>query len=245
MRILTIFVLILSLAACQQTDEDLKKPDTSESKMAKSEATDTKTNGNQPSNSKPEASTDFSLLSDLPYETVESDETCSEPVVIEFFAYQCPHCYKLESYAQAWKEQNAGKVKFQSVPTHLGHQEFGAFLIVHHAAERLGLLKEATPALFKRLHEEKQSFASQDDAAAFLVSIGATEQDAKAALDDQESGKTAINDDFRLLSKYKISGVPTILVNHRYKFDVTKAGGYDNVFKVVEETLKLPSNCSN
>jgi len=47
-----------------------------------------------------------------------------------------------------------------------------------------------------------------------------------------------------LLAKYKIAGVPTILVNHRYKFDVTKAGGYDKVFEVVDQTLAMPSNCS-
>lgn len=237
MRILSIFALILSLAACQQASEDTK-----DSKIEKSNITENIEKLPSEPGSKP--SENFSLLTELPYEIIDSDEACTEPVVIEFFAYQCPHCFELESYAEAWKKENAGKVKFQPVPTHLGHQEFGSFLIVHHAAEKLGLLKTATLALFKRLHEEKKAFASQDEAVAFLVSVGASEQDAKATLQDQESGKTAIDNDFRLLSKYKISGVPTILVNHRYKFDVTKAGGYDNVFKVVEETLKLPSNCS-
>lgn len=241
MKILSIFILVLSLTACQQSDEKATKSEISENNAATKSVTSHDHNKDDTSSKNNQS---FSLLTDLPYETIESDEACDEPVVIEFFAYQCPHCYTLESHAQSWKDKNAGKVKFKAVPTHLGRQEFGSFLIVHHAAERLGLLDAATPALFHRIHEEKQQFNSQDDALAFLVSIGASKEDAKAALEDQENGKAAINEDFRLLSKYKISGVPTILVNHRYKFDVTKAGGYDNVFKVVDETLKLPSNCS-
>jgi len=245
-KIISIFVLVLSLAACQQSDEKVNKTETSESSRSTEPASsnDKKSTDSHIGHNHSQQSEGFSLLTELPYETIESDEACDEPVVIEFFAYQCPHCYTLESHAQSWKETNAGKVKFKAIPTHLGHQEFGSFLIVHHAADRLGLLDAATPALFHRIHEEKQRFNSQDEALAFLVSIGASEEDAKAALEDQENGKAAINEDFRLLSKYKISGVPTILVNHRYKFDVTKAGGYDNVFKVVDETLNLPSNCS-
>lgn len=242
MRIISIFVFILSLMACQQAEDDNKNPKETE----KVEATEEKT---APASKKPTpeaqpaAEKDFSLLTELPYDTVESDEVCSAPVVIEFFAYQCPHCYTLEEHAGKWKKNNAGKIQFRSIPTDLGNKSFGSFLIVHHAAEKLGILESAIPALFERLHEQNKGFASVDDAVAFLVSLGASEQDAKQAVGDQEAVKKAVEEDFRLLAKYKISGVPTVLVNHRYKFNVTKAGGYDKVFEVVEQTLKLPSSC--
>jgi thiol:disulfide interchange protein DsbA len=251
-RIISIFALILSLAACQQAADD-----TATSKEVDKKVTASETNKNQSaaevvektkeSNEKVESAEtkDFSLLTEQPYDIVESDEACTAPVVIEFFAYQCPHCYKLEKFADAWKKKNAGKVQFRSVPTDLGRKEFSSFMIVHHSAEKLGLLDSAIPALFNRLHEQKKAFASLDEAVDFLVSLGASEQDAKKAIEDQEAVKTAIDESFRLLSKYKITGVPAILVNHRYKFDVTKAGGYDKVFEVVEETLKLPSGCSD
>jgi len=230
-KLLSLFTLILFLSACQPAEKETKTAtDTSDSTAKKEETT-------------PSPAAEVSPLIEQPYDIVESDITCEEPVVIEFFAYQCPHCYKLESFAEAWKKKNQGKVKFQAVPTHLGHQEFGSFLIVHQTAKNLGILDKAMPALFKRLHEDKKTFASQDEAIAFLVALGASEDAVKTAISNEEKIKTGIDENFLLMQKYKISGVPTILVNHQYQFNVTKAGGYDKVFEVVEETLKLPSNC--
>lgn len=234
---LAIFTLISITSCGQSTDSDVPKPIESsyktdkEAKLADSKAIESQ-------------STDFSLLKDEPFTRIESDETCEAPVVMEFFAYQCPACYRLEAEAKKWKEANQGKVNFVAIPTNLGREEFGSFLIVHHASDLLGLLDKATPALFDRLHNQKKGFTSPDDAISFLVSLGANQEEAKMAIESDEKIKTAIDESFRLLSKYKITGVPTIIVNHKYQFNVTKAGGYDKVFEVVNQTLKLDSNCS-
>ena len=202
------------------------------------------TNGSDES-VKEKANEDFSLLREQPFNLIESDESCDVPVVMEFFAYQCPHCYTLESHAKKWKDANQGKVKFVAIPTHLGNEQFGSFLIVHYAAKILGLLDKATPALFARIHDEKRGFSSVEEATDFLVTLGADPEKAKTAIESDEQIKTSIDEGFRLLSKYKIAGVPTIIVNHKYQFDVTKAGGYDKVFEVVNQTLALESNCNS
>ena len=254
MKFISILALILSISACQQATDDKKITEENKESVVAQQPTSKESKVKPPavaehSHSHEEtvavANPAVSPLIETPYEIVESDEACETPIVMEFFAYQCPHCFKLESHAQAWKTENAGKVAFKAVPTHLGHQEFGAFLIIHHAAENLGILSKATPALFKRLHEQKQGFSSQDEAVNFLATLGVSKEAAKTALEEEERLKTAIDEDFRLLAKYKISGVPTILVNHKYKFDVTRAGGYDKVFEVVKQTLAMPSNCSD
>jgi len=243
-KLFRLLFLALLLSACQPADET-KKPEAiekapePEAKTSSVQTHDHSHEHEHPQTNKP----NISPLLEQPYEIVESDETCTEPVVMKFFAYQCPHCYTLEKHTQTWKKENNGKVKFQAVPTHLGNQQFGPFILVHETAKTLGLLDKITPMLFKRLHEEEKLFSSQDEAIDFLVSAGANKESATVAIENEEAIKTAIDSNFRLLAKYKISGVPTILVNHRYKFNVTKAGGYDKVFEVVNQTLKLPSNC--
>ncbi|PCI71448.1 MAG: hypothetical protein COB38_05715 [Gammaproteobacteria bacterium] len=235
---LTIFALISIISCGQSSESNGPKAVESSNKTAK--------NTKEVESKLIEShSTDFSLLKEEPFTRIESNENCDAPVVMEFFAYQCPHCYTLESEAKKWKDANKGKVKFVAIPTHLGREEFGSFLIVHHASEQLGLLDKATPALFDRIHNQKKGFTSPDDAISFLVSLGANPEEAKTAIESDEKIKTSIDESFRLLSKYKISGVPTIIVNHKYQFDVTKAGGYDKVFEVVNQTLKLDSNCSD
>lgn len=178
-----------------------------------------------------------------PYTEVEPQFECEQPVVLEFFAYQCPHCYNLEPSAAAWRKKNAGKVKFVSVPSHLGRSEFGPFLLVHHAAEKLGILESTQHALFKRLHEEKKVFSSPEEAADFLVAQGANRKKALELLNDQESMGKIFERDFNMMQKYKVTSVPRVIVNHQYSTSITQAGGHDEVFQLVDELLKKDHNC--
>ena len=168
---------------------------------------------------------------------------CEEPVVIEFFAYQCPHCYNLEPSAEKWREKNAGKVKFLSVPTTLGRDQLGSLLLVHHAAKKLNVLEKTQHALFERLHKEQKLFASAEEAADFLAIQGADREQALNTLNDQEYMTKSINADYDMLMKYKIASVPQVLVNHKYLTNITAAGGHDQVFELVDELLAKPHNC--
>ena len=230
MKNLIVLCSILLLFACQPSDVEDQSSTSEAAPISVAE---------KPSNEK-----NFSLLVDQPYTVIESDQTCDEPIVIEFFAYQCPHCYTLQKQADIWKKKNQGKVKFRAIPTHLGHQEFSSFLIVHQAAQKLGIIEKAMPKIFARLHEQKKSFASQEEVVEFFISLGVAEGSARLAIQDGKSIQDEIDKNFKMLAKYKIAAVPTIIVNYKYQFDVTKAGGYDKVFEVVDETLKLPSNCT-
>jgi len=230
-KIIGLLVFVITLSSCQKAEEEGKA-------ITATTSVENKTGSSSSS------SNNFSLLVELPYEVIQSDETCEKPIVREFFAYQCPHCNKLEKYAAKWKANNLKKINFQAIPTHLGKQEMGPYLIVHHAADQLGLLNQAIPALFKRFHKENKNFSSQDQAINFLVSVGASKEDATKTVANQEAVTAAAGKDYKLLEKYKISSVPTIIVNNRYQITVTQAGGYEKVFEVVEQTLKLPSNCS-
>ena len=178
-----------------------------------------------------------------PFVEVKGEYACEAPVVVEFFAYQCPHCYALEPEAEAWRKKNAGKVKFVSVPTHLGRNEFGSLLLVHHAAEKLGVLEKTQHALFKRVHEEKKLFASPEDAADFLAAQGADREQALTALNDQEAMGKEIDADFQMMAKYKITSVPRVIVNHQYMTDIASAGGADKVYQLVDELLAKEHNC--
>ncbi|MCW8878340.1 MAG: thiol:disulfide interchange protein DsbA/DsbL [Kangiellaceae bacterium] len=180
------------------------------------------------------------------YQVVDQNFECEGPVVIEFFAYQCPHCYNLEPAAKKWRAKNAdngGKVKFISVPTTLGHQQYGSVLLVHHAAKLLGVLEKTQHALFKRLHEDRRLFASPEEAAEFLIAQGADKNKALEILNDEKLMSDSIEQDFEYLRKYKISSVPQVLVNHKYMTNITAAGGHDEVFKLVDNLLELEHNC--
>jgi protein dithiol oxidoreductase (disulfide-forming) len=178
------------------------------------------------------------------YEVVEPQVQCEKPVVIEFYAYHCPHCYNLEPAAEAWREKIQGKVDFVSVPTDLGNRQMVSLVLLHHAAKNLNILEKTKKALFHRFHVERKLFGSEDEAAEFLVAQGAEKAAAVAALKDQKAFLDSYNIDYKLLNQYKIASVPKILVNHKYMTDITLAGGHDEVFELVDELLTLESGCS-
>lgn len=177
------------------------------------------------------------------YQIVEPQVECETPVVIEFFAYHCSHCYTLEPAAEEWRKKNAGKVRFLPVPTHLGNKQLSSMLLVHHAAVKLGILEKTQHALFNRFHKERKLFSSPEDAADFLVANGADKTKALEVLNDQAAIVKAIEADFEILKKYKITSVPQVLVNHRYLINISSAGGHKEVFQVVDQALKMEHSC--
>jgi len=248
---LTLFMLAaLLLAACGPSDEAADKdpaataPQTSAAKKSQ----DDKQTTTQKKELKPQqtpVNPQVEVEATVPgqkYQIVESQADCNEPVVMEFFAYQCPHCNNLEPAAEAWRAKNAS-VRFQGVPTDLGNPQMGSLLLVHHTAKILGVLEKTQHALFNRVHKEKKLFASPDEAVAFLVEQGADAEQARKTLDNKEAITRSIEADFELLKKYKITSVPQVLVNHRYMTNISAAGGHKEVFEVVDQTLKLESSC--
>ncbi|TQV72180.1 thiol:disulfide interchange protein DsbA/DsbL [Aliikangiella marina] len=244
-----ILAIVLLLVGCQGEQDAAQQP--AESQEAKQETTQAQAETQAPAEDKHHEADghDHGSHSAIPsgqaYSEVEPQYACETPVVYEFFAYQCPHCYNLEPEAEKWKKANAGKVKFVSVPTHLGRDQFGSLLLVHHAAVKLGVLDGVQKALFDRIHIEKKLFASPDEAADFLATHGANKEQALTVLADQEAMTAAINKDFEMMAKYKITSVPRVIVNHRYMTDITAAGGTENVFKLVDELLAKEHNCKS
>ena len=253
----TLLAALLLLSACQQGEDSNDKAESSQATTSQEAAETEKTTESDaaPATNPDAAGHDHDhdeaaahagdplAASGAAFIEMTPEYACEKPLVIEFFAYQCPHCNTLEPELSAWLKKNEGKVDFMPVPTHLGHEQFGSLLLVHHAAKKLGVLGKAMPALFKRVHDEKKLFASPDEAAEFLVAFGADKDEALSALNDQKAIGDAIEADFKMMAKYKVLSVPRILVNHQYMTDISSAGGADKVFPLVDELLEKPHSC--
>ena len=238
MRILTIALLSFVLLACQ-SESETNKPNATEEKQAPTATATPKKSDDHAGDDHSghaHAQTDQPIFSEL-----EVQDQCAQPTVIEFFAYQCPHCYKLEEHAKKWLANKADDVLFISVPTDLGRQEFTQFVAAHYVAERLGVLEQIKPLLFGVIHEGKQI----NNILEAFVEAGADKAEVEKAFQDVDYIKKRFDEGFELMKRYKVSSVPSVLVNYQYMTDVSKAGGYDKVFNVVDETLAKPAKCTD
>jgi thiol:disulfide interchange protein DsbA len=243
--LIIILLASLTLIGCQQDDAD-KNP--SNSTTSNPTATQGDANDTQPASS--ESQHDHEAHSEQATETgyieIEPQDSCDQPTVIEFFAYQCPHCYQLEKHAEKWKaaQKQNPTARFIAIPSTLGREEFIPLIIIHHTAEKTGVLDKIQPKMFAMLHEQKGGFKNLDELVKIFVDAGANEQQVRETLQNEAYLKGKFEADYETMKKYKITGVPTLLVNYQYQINVASAGGYDKVFEVVDKALALPAKCA-
>jgi thiol:disulfide interchange protein DsbA len=103
----------------------------------------------------------------------------------------------------------------------------------YYAAETLGVLEKIHQPFFDEIHLRKNPMSDPDSIIKFFVAHGVEEKAIKDAMSsfaiDARTRKTE-----GLLRRYQISSVPTLIVNGKYRTDVSMAGGTARMFEVVE-----------
>jgi protein dithiol oxidoreductase (disulfide-forming) len=147
--------------------------------------------------------------------------------VIEVFSYACPHCGHLEPTMEAWRKTMPKNAKFTALPA-VFHDSWAAYARAYYAAEQLNIIEKTHSAMFKALYEQNKQFASVDDMAAWYAGYGVTAKQFKDAFTapGMEAKLKRVVD---LTPRYEVAGTPTLIIDGKYSFDVTSAGGIDRV----------------
>jgi thiol:disulfide interchange protein DsbA len=152
--------------------------------------------------------------------------------VIELFWYGCPHCYHLEPELNAWLANKPDDLEFVRVPAVLG-QRWELLARAYYTAELLGVLDKIHEPLFEHIHKDRKMIASEDELKAFFVQQGVSAEDFdKTFKSFAVITKTNRAKEARTL--YGITGVPTMVVNGKYRTSASMAGGNTKMLKVVD-----------
>ena len=152
--------------------------------------------------------------------------------VVEFFWYECPHCNALEPMLQAWRARLAPDVMFRCVPV--------GYTARHQAAQRLYFALEAMGAvervhsrIFVELHERFRRIDSRWQRAALVRALG---EDANRfeALFDAPAVESRVREANRLVEACDVEGVPTLLVQGRYRTSPEMTAGRERLFVVLD-----------
>lgn len=152
--------------------------------------------------------------------------------VVEVFWYGCPHCYQFEPKLNPWIAKLPKDVAFRRIPALFGgiwNAHGQLFLTL----EAMGVEAKVHQAIFEALHQKNQKLATPEEMARFLATQGI---DADAFLSTFNS--FAIQGNMEKARKqavaYHISGVPALIVNGAYRFDVNSAGGMDQALQLAD-----------
>lgn len=164
---------------------------------------------------------------------------CRDGMLIEIFAYQCPHCWKLESYQQMLKDNST---TFAKIPTDLGRSEFLPYLKLNFIVDMMKLSSDLKHEAMRLYHEEGKRFTSDNAVIAWLAQQGVDPVEVNSIITSEQL-QARIGLSRKLIRDAAITSVPTIIVNGRYVTSPHLAGGYDQFEAHLQALQKLPHTC--
>lgn len=159
--------------------------------------------------------------------------------VVELFWYGCPHCFHLEPKLGKWLEKKPANVEFVRVPA-IFNPQWAASARAYYAAEVLGVLDKIHAPMFEAIQVKKRKLYDEKSLAAFFAEHGVKQADFLSAY-QSFAVDTKLRRAIDLTKRYKIDGVPAMVVNGKYLTHGRIAHGHDGMLQVVDFLIKQES----
>jgi thiol:disulfide interchange protein DsbA len=168
------------------------------------------------------------------YTVINQGPGTAKPEVTEFFSFYCPHCYNFaKAQIPAIKAGLAENVAFNQnhvdfINGNMGVEMSRAFSVAH----QLKVDEKMETAIFSAIHDKKQHFTNRDDVKAIFVANGV---DGKAF--DAAANSFMVNAQMSKMKRdtqnAKISGVPALVVNGKYRIETASIKSMDELLELI------------
>ena len=160
--------------------------------------------------------------------------------VVELFWYGCSHCFHFEPLLAGWLKTKPADVKFRRIPAVFA-QQWVPHARAMYAAEALGALDKLHKPLFEAIHADKRRIFDEESIMVFAGEAGFNLDEFRQAYESPTvDGKTKMAT--MATRDYGIEGVPSVLVNGKYRITATLAGSQENILKVVDFLIAKERN---
>ena len=174
------------------------------------------------------------------YETVQPPLNTATPdqvEVIEFFWLGCPHCYSFEPTIEAWAEDKPENVVFVREAPPL-NRSWETHSRAFYAAQALGHEDEFVAAMFEAIHEKRQPMRDPKKIADLAETLGMDRDKFLSAM-QSFAVQTKMNRAVQLAQGAGLTGVPSVVINGKYRTGAQLAGGNAGIIDVIDETIAM------
>jgi protein dithiol oxidoreductase (disulfide-forming) len=179
-----------------------------------------------------------------------TDAAAGQVEVLEFFWYACPHCNALEPAVEAWEKSKPSYITFTRVHVlwNEGHRSLARLYYALQAMSKLnqlGVMKfdQVHSEVFKEIHvngdpligpDPNNAAAAERVQVSFIKKLGLSEADFEKAYHSFDVENAMQKADLQV-QRYRVSGVPTFVVNGKYIADVASAQGPERLLSLVSD----------
>jgi thiol:disulfide interchange protein DsbA len=155
--------------------------------------------------------------------------------VVELFWYGCPHCYAFEPVINPWVEKLPEDVNFKRIPAMFGGP-WDAHGQLFLTLEAMGVEHKVHNAVFDAIQKQGKRLTNPDEMADFVATQG-VDKDKFLATFNSFAIQGQIKQAKELAQKYGVQGVPTLIVDGKYRFDIGTAGGEKEALNVADQLI--------
>ena len=155
--------------------------------------------------------------------------------VIEVFWYACPHCFDFEPHISRWLESKPNDVEFSRMPA-IFRKSWIPHAKAYFTADKLNVLDSIHTPLFDALHKRKKNIHDDDSIKKFFVKHGVDRNIFKKVYESDEV-QDKVKRAFIMGQRYKLTGVPAVIINGKYMVSGSTAGSFENVLKIINQLI--------
>jgi protein dithiol oxidoreductase (disulfide-forming) len=158
--------------------------------------------------------------------------------VVEVFWYGCTHCNALEPFLASWSQNKPEFIEFVRVPVIWGpaHIAHARLFYILQTLNRLDLHQKVFDTIHKGgnmlvFSTEEVTRKAQLD---FAKANGISQEDFDKAW-SSFTVNAGLGRAKQLTERYRVEGVPLVVINGKYVTDVTKAGGPGQLIQLIND----------
>ena len=174
------------------------------------------------------AGTHYEVI-EIPVDTRDADKV----EVVEMFSYACIHCFNFDPYVKAWQAKQADDVDFHLVPA-VFNSDWERLAQAFYTAESLGVREDVHERMFEGIHSRNEDLRQAEILAPIFADLADVDEADFNAAHRSFSVRSRVQQAKALIRAYKVTGVPMMIVNGKYRVDGRMAGGNAKMLEVVD-----------
>lgn len=134
--------------------------------------------------------------------------------VLEFFFYECPHCFHLHNVLTGWEKTMPGDAELVFVPT-IFRDSTEPLARTYYTLESMGKIRQLDDAIYQAIHVKNIDLHDLDTISAFVASNGVDKARFVATYNSFTVNSRVVRAK-QLIRTYNIQGTPTLVVDGKY-----------------------------
>jgi thiol:disulfide interchange protein DsbA len=156
--------------------------------------------------------------------------------IVEFFWYECPHCYSLESALETWVKRLPKDAEFKRVPA-VFNERWAISARVYYTLEAMGELERLHKPLFEAIHKQSLRITNEKQLSDWLQRQNVDLAKFSAAL-KSFSVESRLKRAAELGQAAKLDGVPALMVNGRYLVAASATASEEKMLAIADSLIE-------